>query len=1577
MRIGVDYRILAVGRELINRGMSRFTQQQLRAVLGVDDENQYVLLCLPGSDLTLIDPVIRRAPNVSIEHFPALDERDPTVGDPGTFLRRAEDYQQWIQRQGIDLYHSTTPFLVQDPLLVDFDVCPMVATFYDLIPYIFPAQYLSGWWREQYERTVTFLGRAERLIAISTSARDDAVTYMGFPPDRIDVVWPTPDESFRVLGRDVVDATLAGLRRRVDLPDDFLLTVSHLHHSKNLHTLLRAFALLSPAEREATPLVVCCHLDHHGLTYLRTLSDRFGVTDHVIPTGLVSDDELGALYNAALAVVHPSRYEGFGLPVVEAMRCGAPVITTTSSSLPEVAGDAGLLVDPDDAPGFADGVRSLVADPEQRLELSRRGREQSARFNTKQLATGTLATYRASLAPDGRDDGQPARPRLAVWAPFPPQQSGITDYNIELLQVLRHRYDVEVFVDDGFMPPPSLLRQYRVHHYTAFARRQEARPFDVSLYQMGGSLFHLYMYDALRSHPGVVVLHDLTWSHVLYTAALEAADLTRFRRQVEELEGEAAAGEWDALATVEPVLRQAAIDEFLAKWRMMRDVVSHSLTQVVHVEEAATELQRLYPDARPVVIPMGVADPYRSNPALEARVARRRQGVPDDAFVVGTFGIVHSFKRLEECLQAFAQLHARHPNARFVVVGRWLEDSYADHLRHRARALGVESSVRFTGHVSRRDLDDFLIASDVVLNLRLPVSRHMSATLARALAAAKPVIISDLEDWRFLPDDACLRVPVGAGEVPAVSEHLLALAADGGRRARLGAAARDYYEKEATIERMAARYSDVLDSHMRASVRHGMGVGDNHHAEDPSALPLNKPCELEDFSHPELVPVIRDVCGYKLSHLPAEFPHQAEHRKDWEVAMAVRAFRQLGVLHRDATLLGVAAGVEDTTFYLTRHVRQVFATDRYLDSGEWSTVAPLSMLADPQAVAPFDFDPNRLIVQHMDGRRLRYPDETFDGVFSSSSVEHFGDLQDVANAAYEMGRVLKPGGVLSLSTEIRLSGPPGGIGWPGMTLVFSPENLQRFIIDASGLEPVDELQTTVSDSTLATQRDITLAIQDHHAKVAAAGDEALDEYALWEFPHLVLVHEGYVFTSVHLALRKPEQYPRVPNEWAKPIPATVDAIDTYNRDLVHRTAGRMGAAAPPAESPAPGWYDHVDATRRAREDMDRDHQLLTEQVAKVDAYLAGLDRDLQAIQQWHEHAGLKVGQVSDLRDHIDHWAEEVAERLPPAGELAPEAEAHRVTLREGISFEVMLDSRADDQVTNFLRRGTSLDQHLLSLMLQFLRPGERLLDLGAHVGSFSLAAAAAGSPALAVDGSAENVALLRASAVRNGFTDLRVVHAVAGDEPGPVEFISNGPWGRVVTDDDSAPSVTVPGVTLLELVHAMGWQPLGFIKMDVEGSEIRVIRGMRALLELAGAPPVLYESNGHTLASYGLSPTELMGELEALGYSTYFVEPGRMVRVSADDMQPQTLADYLAVKRVPAGLEGFTIDGFMSREERVARVVADCTHHNEHHRIYMARALAEADEKLRSHPDVVEALEHLRSDPSAAVRAAAAWEETP
>ncbi len=266
--------------------------------------------------------------------------------------------------------------------------------------------------------------------------------------------------------------------------------------------------------------------------------------------------------------------------------------------------------------------------------------------------------------------------------------------------------------------------------------------------------------------------------------------------------------------------------------------------------------------------------------------------------------------------------------------------------------------------------------------------------------------------------------------------------------------------------------------------------------------------------------------------------------------MAVRSLRDHGALRAEADLLGVGAGCEATIFFLARHVGRVFVTDLYLSPGDWATCAPPLMLVAPERFARVPFPRERLVVQHMDGRWLRYPDASFDGVFSTSSIEHFGALPDVAAAAYEMGRVLRPNGVLSLSTELRIGGPPGRDGWPG-TLLLDSESISRYIVEASGLELADEPDFAMSERTLTARRALDEIIADWQR-----GDQ--------RYPQVVFTNQGFAFNSVHLTLRKTQGYPACDNSWARPseelrslvLRQEVDAIERLTSDLCSATGTR-------------------------------------------------------------------------------------------------------------------------------------------------------------------------------------------------------------------------------------------------------------------------------------------------------------------------------------------------------------------------------------------------------------------------------------
>lgn len=281
-------------------------------------------------------------------------------------------------------------------------------------------------------------------------------------------------------------------------------------------------------------------------------------------------------------------------------------------------------------------------------------------------------------------------------------------------------------------------------------------------------------------------------------------------------------------------------------------------------------------------------------------------------------------------------------------------------------------------------------------------------------------------------------------------------------------------------------------------------------------LSHNKICELEDFSHPELYEVIRQVFSYELIRFGADFPMGKEYRKYWEVAMAIRTLETFGVLHPEAEVLGVGAGNEPTIFYLTNYVRRVFATDLYLGT-DWQESANLGMMLAPERYWSAAWNPRRLVVQHMNALDLQYEDHSFDAVFSSSSIEHFGSLEDVQRSLQEIARVLKPGGILSLSTEFRMAG--NGPGLPGI-LMFDESQIHNLIASTANWVPLSPLDFQVSEPTWATACAFGQAIQELNNHLAHYGEILFPALTWGTYPHIVLREGEYVWTSIHLALQK-------------------------------------------------------------------------------------------------------------------------------------------------------------------------------------------------------------------------------------------------------------------------------------------------------------------------------------------------------------------------------------------------------------------------------------------------------------------------
>jgi SAM-dependent methyltransferase len=284
-----------------------------------------------------------------------------------------------------------------------------------------------------------------------------------------------------------------------------------------------------------------------------------------------------------------------------------------------------------------------------------------------------------------------------------------------------------------------------------------------------------------------------------------------------------------------------------------------------------------------------------------------------------------------------------------------------------------------------------------------------------------------------------------------------------------------------------------------------------------TSAPLSycKLCELADFGHPDLQPIIREVNN--VGPEDRTYPIGVEHRKGWEIAMTVRALRDLGAVREDAEILGVGAGREATIFWLTRHVRRVFATDLYLAGDEaWSVSdARVAMLVEPEKETNLAWNPRRLVVQHMDALQLRYADESFDAIFSSSSIEHFGGPEEIRKSVEEMHRVLRPGGVVALATEFALE----GAGQMPGTMLFDEGRVRSILLEGLDWQLASPLELSVSEETLAEPVDLAKPLRRQVAdrlRTVVGGDRDRPEY-----PHIVLRADGHLWTSLHVALVKP------------------------------------------------------------------------------------------------------------------------------------------------------------------------------------------------------------------------------------------------------------------------------------------------------------------------------------------------------------------------------------------------------------------------------------------------------------------------
>lgn len=359
-------------------GIGRYADELVRALVGIDAADEFeVLYNLMGPGERLEAPLDRLpAHNVGL---PAKPWRMSVLLAEMAHV----PMDRWLPR--CDIFHAT------DHLLPNLRTPGSVFTIHDLIFLHFPQYHLplNRWYLSLM--LPRFLRRADRLIAVSENTKRDVVKLMNIPPEKITVIYEGVNPAFKPLGDPGAGARV---REKYKLPDQFLLYFATLEPRKNLATLLDAYHTLLGSGRTMPALVVA---GRKGWLY-QPIFERvreLGLAERVHFTDWIDEQDAPVLMNAASTFIYPSLYEGFGLPPLEAMACGTPVICSNASSLPEVVGDGGLLFEPKDAGALATAITRVLGDEGLRAQLRERGIAQASKFTWERAARETLSVYRA------------------------------------------------------------------------------------------------------------------------------------------------------------------------------------------------------------------------------------------------------------------------------------------------------------------------------------------------------------------------------------------------------------------------------------------------------------------------------------------------------------------------------------------------------------------------------------------------------------------------------------------------------------------------------------------------------------------------------------------------------------------------------------------------------------------------------------------------------------------------------------------------------------------------------------------------------------------------------------------------------------------------------------------------------------------------------------------------------------------------------------------------------------------------------------------------------------------------------
>ncbi len=803
------------------RGVARYAEAlatHIARQIGSDD----LRLCFSEAygaslqqHLDVFDLLIGRT-RLSAYRYPSIVERGEEARRATSAVAGALVKHHWLGLQP-DVLHVSHVFEGYHGHAVMPSAWPGVpglvrsATLYDLIPLRFGERYLADpQYKSWYLEKLDALRACECVLAISEATRADAIELLGLDAQRVTTIWGGIDPVFRRQPYSAADTD--ALRARHRLNRRLVLYTGGDDHRKNLEGAIAGFAALPVRLRREAQLAIACALSTPTRRALEEKSRRLGLApDEVVLAGFVSEGDLVALYNLCDAFVFPSLYEGLGLPVLEAMACGAPVLGANNSGIAEVIGRTDALFDARKPESLAERLTAVLDDDHFGDELRRHGAERAGQYTWQRSADLALRALRDAHA---RDQQRPVaatvaarpKPRLALFTPLPPCRSGIADYNAAFLPYLARHFSIDLFVDDYEVSAADLRERFSIHPHAEFAARR--REYDAIVYEMGNSEFHAYMLDYLARYPGIVVLHDAYLSGLYGYVDFNLGRSGTYRRELLKAHGPR------ARRYIAPVQRNAdPIGASMVNLPVSKSVIDAAIGVISHTPFNIDVARENYAEGWKApyrIIKQMVRAPAPIDAGRRAAL-RAELGYGERDFIVCTFGHITWTKSGDVLLDAFTRSAlASDPYAKLAYVGELARDAFGHELRRAIDASALRQRIRVSGYLDDAEYAKYLAIADLAVQLRTQTRGGTSKAILDCLAHAVPLIANEAGSFADYPGDIIRKI----GAAPGANELAAALTELHTDRARLGelaAAGRSYVQREHAGEALAAQYAIAIE----------------------------------------------------------------------------------------------------------------------------------------------------------------------------------------------------------------------------------------------------------------------------------------------------------------------------------------------------------------------------------------------------------------------------------------------------------------------------------------------------------------------------------------------------------------------------------------------------------------------------------------------------------------------------------------------------------------------------------------------------------------------------------------------